>query len=284
MRTTRFPSSLSRPVSRAGFFPCYRSQSKPPRSAIWSILPTALGKLLNLPHTIGLILVPVLLFTVQSVPGQSTIPRLTDSFSSYANRTGICFADSTTIGRWRMVYNGYGCNKFEPVNGNIVLHLAPKAAVRAAETHACLVLGQSFTGNYSYSVDVTTKDQLRKNSPPNPWEVGWVVWDYSNEGTEKFYYFAPKPNGWELGKRDWAYPGGQHFLTSGTTPTTPIGKARRAKVIQKWEPLPGALTIWVYLDGIQITRFTDRQRPYPGGKIGFYTEDAHVHFDNVAVY
>ena len=41
------------------------------------------------------------------------------------------------------------------------------------------------------------------------------------------------------------------------------------------------MTIAARIDGEQVTTFTDEERPYLSGKIGFYTEDARVGFDNI---
>jgi len=46
--------------------------------------------------------------------------------------------------------------------------------------------------------------------------VAWVVFRYIDD--DHFYHLALKPSGWELGKTDPSYPGGQRFLTTGTLP------------------------------------------------------------------
>jgi hypothetical protein len=47
------------------------------------------------------------------------------------------------------------------------------------------------------------------------------------------------------------------------------------------QDVSNVITVWV--DGVKITTFTDTETPYASGNIGFYTEDAHVHADDVSV-
>jgi hypothetical protein len=39
----------------------------------------------------------------------------------------------------------------------------------------------------------------------------------------------------------------------------------------------------VWIDGEHVVTFTDQERPYRGGRIGFYTEDAEVRFSDVVI-
>ncbi len=213
-----------------------------------------------------------------------------ENFSSYPLDT--CFPDLTVFGPWLSQFNGYGCNKIEhdPSNSpNKLLSMAPLASQSSSETHAGLVLlappergGPSFTGPLPFQADLYTVSQLRATlpspeaAPPNPWEVAWVFWNYTDN--DHFYYFIPKPNGWELGKKDPDYPGGQRFLATGSAPTFPIARWYTVKVIHD-----SANTISVYVNNALLTTFTDTERPYTAGKLGLYTEDAKVYFDNVSV-
>ncbi len=189
--------------------------------------------------------------------------------------TGKCYPDGSTIGVWQFVYNGYGCNSFFAVNSNTMLVEQPKISTRPDETHGGLVIGPSISGDFTLQVSAATTRQLRANSAPNPWEVAWVLWHYTDDS--HFYYFAPKPNGWELGKEDPAYPGAQRFLASGNSPSFPIGPWYRTRVTQSGQ------TIQVFVNDVLITTFSDSQRPYSSGRVGLYTEDAEVYFDNVSV-
>jgi hypothetical protein len=198
-----------------------------------------------------------------------------DNFSSYT--PDICQSGGSTIGPWSIVYTGYGCVKIEGNATNKWLHENPQTSTSSGETHSSMVVGPSFTAPYTYELDINTEQQLRTNSPPNPWETAWVVWDYTDDS--HFYYFALKTNGWELGKEDPAYPGAQRFLTTGSSPVTIKGQWSHVKITQDTTN-----TLKVYVNGQLITTFTDTERPYTSGKIGLYNEDAHVGFDNVNVY
>jgi len=188
---------------------------------------------------------------------------------------GTCYADGSTIGVWQFVYNGYGCNGFVAANSNTMLFEQPATSTSPAETHGALVIGPYISGDFTLQVSAATTGQLRVNSAPNAWEVAWVLWHYTDDS--HFYYFVPKPNGWELGKEDPAYPGAQRFLASGTSPSFPIGPWYRTRVSQSGK------TIQVFVDDVLITTFTDSQRPYSSGRVGLYSEDAEAYFDNVSV-
>jgi Domain of Unknown Function (DUF1080) len=188
---------------------------------------------------------------------------------------GTCYPDGSVAGVWQFVYNGYGCNGFVASNANTMLFEQPAASSSPAETHGALVIGPYISGDFTLQVSAATTRQLRANGAPNAWEVAWVLWHYTDD--LHFYYFIPKPNGWELGKEDPAYPGAQRFLASGTSPSFPIGSWYRTRVAQSGR------TIQVFVDDVLITTFTDSQRPYSSGRVGLYTEDAEVYFDNVSV-
>lgn len=187
---------------------------------------------------------------------------------------GQCIADGGVSGFWTNVFSGFGCDSFTTKNGKASISLQPRASSSANETHSALLTGKEFDENAQFSCNVTTLRQLRTNSEPNPWEVGWVIWNYTDN--EHFYYFIAKPNGWELGKRDPSFTGGQRFLDTGTEPCFPIGKTYAITVDQSGN------TIRVSVDGKQLTRFSDSENPYTAGKIGAYTEDSEVEFDSFA--
>jgi len=189
--------------------------------------------------------------------------------------TGVCYPDGALAGAWQFIYNGYGCNGFRSASDNTMLFERPKAPASPDETHASLVVGPMIGGDFTLRVWTTTTRQLRTGSEPNPWEVGWVVWNYID--TDHFYYFIPKPNGWELGKRDPAYQGGQRFLATASTPSYPIGAWHRIEVVQSGN------TMKVSVNDLPITTFTDRERPYSSGHVGMYSEDAETYFDDISV-
>jgi hypothetical protein len=210
-------------------------------------------------------------------PGTPMMPTVTfaSDFADLVPSTA-CLADGAVLGPWLVRYTGYGCAAVESDGLAAWLAIAPMASAGPEETHAPLVVGPVFGPDLTYSVSVHTTRQLRVGAPPNPWEVAWVVWHYADD--DHFYYFVPKPNGWELGKRDPAYPGGQRFLATGTLPAFPIGRWYTVTVTQR---ATGAMSVAV--DGESVVTFTDRERPYGNGRIGFYTEDAAARFTRVRV-
>lgn len=174
------------------------------------------------------------------------------------------WADGSVHGDWRSVYDGYG----ENTGHDGQLSLSPRPSRRAGETHAGLIVSTAVYADVDCSARLRTLEQLRTPTP-NPWEVPWLLWAYSDP--EHFYYVTLKPNGWELGKRDPAYPGGQRFLATGPE-RFPVGRWYRLRVVQR-----GA-AFSVTVDGRALAAFTDAERPYPGGGVGAYTEDARVEF------
>ncbi|MFK8908091.1 calcium-binding protein [Streptomyces sp. YS-3] len=174
------------------------------------------------------------------------------------------WADGTAHGLWRSVFNGHGVN----TGTDDALELTPKAATGPGTTHAGLVVSRAVYGDVGYEARMRTVEQLRTPAP-NTWEVAWLVWAYTDP--EHFYYITLKPNGWELGKRDPAYPGGQRFLATGERPF-PVGAWYTVQVQQRGGHLR------VAVDTAGLADFTDTERPYLQGALGAYTEDARVEF------
>ncbi|MET7474566.1 calcium-binding protein [Streptomyces sp. NPDC005648] len=175
--------------------------------------------------------------------------------------------DGTTHGRWLSVFNGMGTNQGDDTS----LSLSPMAAEDPGTTHAGLVVSTDSYTDVRYEARMRAVRQLR-SPKPNPWEVPWLVWAYTDP--EHFYYVTLKPNGWELGKRDPAYPGGQRFLATGRTPY-PVGRWYDVTVVQR----DAALSVSV--GGKPLVTFTDAERPYNRGRVGAYTEDATVEFEGL---
>ncbi|MBI3299878.1 MAG: fibronectin type III domain-containing protein [Elusimicrobia bacterium] len=198
---------------------------------------------------------------------------LTENFQNYPLNT--CMPDGATFGPWRSAYAGYGCTQVKTDGSMYWLEESPTPSLAPEETHASMVVGPSFGVPLDFSVSLNTIAQLRQNNPPNAWETAWVVWNYTDD--EHFYYLAPKPNGWELGKRDPAYPGGQRFLATGPSPAVPIGAWTNVRILQNLD------TMTVSINGQTVTTFTDTERPYNAGSVALYNEDATVRFTNVSV-
>lgn len=238
-------------------------------------------------------------------------PGVTETFGSYSKGT---WKQGTTHKNWSVKFNGYGrvwVQEFS--SGGKVLNLRPTINPPSTGTSAALVQSTTRTsGDVTLSLRMrTVRQNATYRNPaetPNAWETAWVWWNHDykpgsgDEGTGKDisevasgYYLTLKPNGWELGKIDqgrFVGIGGQRYLATGTTPRYPIGTKWRNVVIQQ----RGA-TITVTVDGVRLTQFTDgpgsggypgwsahaNQEVYRSGKVGLYTEDAHVQFDNVRI-
>jgi hypothetical protein len=216
-------------------------------------------------------LLAVAVWFTQSPAFASTLQLRTTWDLQALSLTG--WADGTNHGRWTSTYNGYGYNGIG-LDGTRVLVERPKQSLEPSVTHAGLVTSRASYGDTDLTVRVRTVKQLRLPTP-NAWEVGWTLWHYTDD--THFYYLVLKPNGWELGKEDPAYPGAQRYLRTGSSPTFAVGKWHTMRIRQ----VGNVITVWG--DGIRLTSFTDRQRPYRSGHVGLYNEDSLVHFDTVAV-
>lgn len=155
---------------------------------------------------------------------------------------------------------------------NGALTLESPAPVSPDETHSALVTSTSSWSDFAFSFTTTTLEQLRTGSPPNPWEVGWAMFRFSD--LQNYYYFILKPNGYELGKKQGSDE--QIFLVTGTSPRLAVGKRTRVQI-----QASGA-QIRVFVGGAKIIDFTDPS-PLHSGAVGLYEEDARVRFESVTV-
>jgi hypothetical protein len=140
------------------------------------------------------------------------------------------------------------------------------------------VSNRTWSGAYTFAGQHVTTKQLRTPAP-NPWEVAWVVWNYTDNN--HLYYFVLKTNGWEVGKRDPRYyvagvNDGQKIIATGESITATIGRWYEFRV-----EVNGA-DADIYVDGVLVTRFKDTDTgPLLGGRVGLYCEDAAVKFNNI---
>ena len=211
------------------------------------------------------------LLAVSSAPAGAGTLSLAEDFESLS--TTRSWDDGTTHGAWKARFDGYGRVGVESAASNVLV-LKPKASDQAGETHAALVTSRKTFSAMQLRVRAKTVRQLRTPSP-NAWESAWVLWSFKDN--THFYYLALKPNGWELGKADPAYPGAQRFLATGTSMRFPVGSWASVKIRQV------ANTMSVWANGTLLTTFTDNERPYMSGSVGLYNEDAKTFFDNVRV-
>mgnify|MGYP000185415742 CR=1 FL=1 len=201
-------------------------------------------------------------------------PVVAEDFGSFP--IGEVWEEGAVLGGWLNEFDGYGSVAVREVDGSPALTAVPARADDPGMTHAALIRTTAeFGDTLDLQVRATTLAQVRTGSDPNPWETAWVAWSYTD--AEHFYYVALKTNGWELGKRDPAYPGGQRFLADGRDVTFPVGTAAEVEILQDGAEMT------VIVDGVALTTFEDTERPYLAGAVGLYTEDAAVAFDDVVI-
>src|SRR5215211_987107 len=197
--------------------------------------------------------------------------------------------DASPNGKWLGMYNGQGSSGTTVTttttmtttvsSGNEVFFQKPKASAFPTETHAALTLTAQEYEDVDIYLKVRTVQQLRQNSPPNPWEVAWVMWRYQDDWHH--YYFIFKPNGIELGKKqNDERADGQVFLFTANEPQLAMNRWNIWNIrmvdnhIEEW--------LKVGLSWKKVVDYYDRNNPIEGpGRVGLYNEDAHVQFDNV---
>jgi hypothetical protein len=141
-----------------------------------------------------------------------------------------------------------------------------------AETHSALLTSASTWDDQVFSYRATTLAQLRTGSEPNPWEVAWSMFRFTD--LTHYYWFIVKPNGWELGKKQGSDT--QIFLATGGTPARPVGASYQVRI----QAQGGRIRVSV--DGAQVVDYTD-PAPLLSGSVGLYEEDAKATFANVSV-
>ncbi len=167
---------------------------------------------------------------------------------------------------WEVIYDGYG--KVGVVDGSASLR--PATSERPLESHAALALaGGPKWDDYTFEAQMNPQQQLRKNSPPNQWEAGWLLFRYLGEA--RSYYLIHKPNGLELGKLVPPKGEGQVFLATKSRPQAVFGRWHDYRI-----EVRGA-NIRVFVDNKLEIDYTD-PNPILRGGVGLYTEDAEVRF------
>jgi hypothetical protein len=150
--------------------------------------------------------------------------------------------------------------------------LQSQAPSAPGETHSALMTSASTWGDQVFAYSATTAAQLRTGSEPNPWEVAWSMFRFTD--LTHYYWFIVKPNGWELGKKQGSDT--QIFLATGSTPARPVGATYQVRI----EAHGGRIRVSV--DGTQVVDYTD-PAPLLSGSVGLYEEDARATFANVSV-
>jgi hypothetical protein len=200
--------------------------------------------------------------------GRGTVERLGFGGGSAGSR----WSDDTSYGAWYSLHDGFGLTQVAPGRSQGMLDMTTRASAAADETYSSLVRTRRTFRDVDFTVRLLTRAQLR-TPVPNPWEVAWVLWRYTDN--QHFYSFIVKPNGWELAKQDVAYRGSQRFLAYTYAASFPVGRPYLVRV----RHVGNAITVWV--DGVRAVRFLDRERPYRSGSIALYAEDSSVRYGPV---
>jgi hypothetical protein len=213
--------------------------------------------------------------TTTTVAPTTVAPPGTSSSSPEAFSTmgHTIWSDGQTKNTWTDQWNGYGTAQTtaDSTVKKYVAALEPEVPTSPSQTHSTLLTTQSSYTSPTFTVPVRTVQQLRHGSPPNPWEVGWVLWDFKPT-TDSFYGLVLKPNGWELVKEA---KGAESFIATGSARTFPIGNWYRVTVAQLGSQIS------VSVNGHQLVSANDGA--FTTGAIGLYCEDSLAHFGNVTV-
>jgi hypothetical protein len=193
--------------------------------------------------------------------------------------------------KWIDVYGGYGTVKVTteitmPGTSNNYLFEQPKISTSPQETHASLVSSTKAFSDFQMTLNVKTVMQLRKNSPPNPWETAWIFWHY----TDNFHYYALtlKTNGFQIEKKDNNNhdDSAEKYLVTTYSPRVKIGQWQTITIRHEGSST-GMPHIQVWVDGIKAADFIDNQIrnsiKMSSGYVGLYNEDSRVNFDNVNI-
>jgi Domain of Unknown Function (DUF1080) len=166
-------------------------------------------------------------------------------------------------------------------NSNVVFYEKPKTSTNPNETHAALTLTTQLYEDMDILLKVKTNQQLRQNSTPNPWEVAWIMWRYQDDWHH--YYFIFKPNGVELGKKQNDNQAEEQiFLHTANEPRLKINEWNTWYIKMSGNHIE----IWLEMaDGFwqRVVNHYDNEPIGGPGKIGLYTEDAYVQFDDVYI-
>jgi len=210
-----------------------------------------------------------------AVDSGTSIGALLWSQSFESSSLPSAWSESASYGGLDVFYAGFGTVGVVNDGSSRALQLSPMVSTSAGETHAALVRTTVTYGDMDATVTMQTAAQLRRGSPPNTWEVGWVLWHMTDDN--HFYSFVLKENGWELGKEDPAYPGAQRYLATSETVHFDPFVPHVVHVVMRGN------TMSVDVDGVHIVSATDTERPYASGSLAFYTEDATVWFDDASI-
>lgn len=244
---------------------------------------------------VTIILIVFLLLASTTLSFQKSV----QAFHLYDNFEGDTYTitDNQTSpnGKWFNRYSGFGASGTDGItssitplvnnnsnNNNTVFYEKPKTSKNPNETYSALTLTTESYDDMEIYLKVKTNQQLRENSPPNPWEVAWIMWRYQDDWHH--YYFIFKPNGVELGKKQNENQAEEQiFLYTANEPKLKIGEWNTWRIKMSGNHIE----IWLKMvdDGSwqRVVNYYDDAPIIGLGNIGLYTEDAYVQFDDVYI-
>lgn len=209
-------------------------------------------------------------------------PALADVYDDFKNGFySLSNGEISPDGKWQNVYNGGGSSGVGISGSKHVFYIYPKASTSSSETNANLVISTQQLSNFTLNINVNTAEQLRRNDPPNNWEVAWVLFRYTD--TFHYYWFALKPGGVELGKKDCSGCTNsfkhQEFLSTVDYPNLKVGDW------SSWKITAVGNHIRLAINGTDVIDFVDHKMSdkLAKGSIGLYGEDVYAEFDSVNI-
>lgn len=211
----------------------------------------------------------------------TVVPTLSDDFSTPWKLTTD--GQKSPDGKWVLKYLSGGVA--ESING--VLHMAPAPSTASNITRASELHTTQIFKNFQLDFNARTNKQLRQNSTPNPWEVFWIFFRYTDEAPKSNHhmYFYLGINGFEFGKKDNKPTDPtleqQIFLKTGSLPKVRLGVTNHFTIIAQ------GFHYTIKIDGVTVIDMTDPVVNDPAkmtqGLIGMYAEDSDFSVDNVKV-
>ncbi|MGD0329693.1 MAG: DUF1080 domain-containing protein [Nitrososphaeria archaeon] len=203
-----------------------------------------------------------------------TSQNLIDNFAGATYN--IVDGQTSSNGLWTCQYAGYGETGVTTVNGKNVFFIEPQAPTSPSVGHAGLVATTLNYANFTANVEVNTASQLRQNSAPNPWEVAWVFFRYTN--SENFYYVLFANNDLELGK----YQGNLTQLycyTTSSGPTFTLGDWTDYQI----SAVGNHIQFW--LNGTEVINYVDTTMSpqLASGAVVMYDESSLTYWANMTI-
>lgn len=174
-------------------------------------------------------------------------------------------------GGWQATWVGSGA----VLGDERTVTVTPKSATSPWESYTGVVTSTTSYGDAVVETTMATTRQLRAGSAPRSWEVGSLITRYVD--ADRYYAVRLKTTGWELTKHDPASPRGQRVLASGSSPTFPLGTARRVRLTQR------ADTLTLDVAGTRVTSVRDTERPYLTGRVGLASDNAATTFTDTTI-